>query len=275
VQNYFAGLMDLRFHGNKANNTSGHCFYTAEDADGNAPNDLSVVRVFFSHAPEDGMYLESSWGYRFTRCLWEHCAGRGAYLYNATQYYFTDCFWSGNSGIGLEFGGGGGEGYVQGYTKGNGGHGARFTGEPIIILNATENDNHGLDIRGPASGWIDSYNNSKAGGFYNVQIYDTNNAVLSGRLPGGPDITADIRFYSAHENIFEGFISTDPVFEATSDRDNVVNGRGLNGGDPGAGGAWNGKASFAYRHNVTVEDVSVSPHDLYKADKAGNWVGPL
>jgi archaellum component FlaG (FlaF/FlaG flagellin family) len=52
----------------------------------------------------------------------------------------------------------------------------------------------------------------------------------------------------------------------------LFNGEGTNGGDPAAGGEWNGHGDYAHDMGAVVWDTSTSPWTPYRADGDGNWL---
>jgi len=80
--------------------------------------------------------------------------------------------------------------------------------------------------------------------------------------------------FAGTENTFQGRVKGSAGFNIAGTRC-VVNGRSRQSAAPGSGNAgddWNGNETLALMLGVTVEDTSTSPHQLYKADGAGNWV---
>jgi len=143
---FFAGLRDLQLHGNSANNTSGHCLYTAGDGSGNAPKDMHIRDVWFKDAPQDGVHLEACWGYKFSDCLFEANARHGAYMLGG-QWYNDNAFFSSNGGSGLI--GVGDYNHIYGFAMSNDEHGVYLEGNRIVArVNAWENGYAGVSLGG-------------------------------------------------------------------------------------------------------------------------------
>jgi len=71
----------------------------------------------------------------------------------------------------------------------------------------------------------------------------------------------------AHGNIGPG-VTVRSLIRDNGER-TLINGRGVNSGDPGAGGQWSGNDELAHSSDATIEDITNS--NLYKAKSDGSW----
>jgi len=262
---YFAGLFDMIVDGNKDNNTSGHCLYTT-DANGGDPRDFHSARVWYDNAAQDGVHLDSSWGYKFTDCLFEGNGQDG--LYNAGSQLCVTSFYAalnGRHGIYHE----GVDSVFSGKIHGNNGHGLYITGHKnhgsVCI---TDSGYNGAFIHGDKNVFqIYATNSSLAssGTYYNLRVYGSENNIRGVAL-GGSHIKADVWAGGVHNWLWLRFDSIEYSTWGNEKYLQIINGVAINEGDPDSTGAW---ATLTKEDGLIIRDTTNNITYVYDSRVAG------
>jgi hypothetical protein len=160
-----------------------------------------------------------------------------------------------------------------------------------LDIETVSKGNDGIELASVknVSGRIAAHNCSGAGvaAVVNVSNIDatiiaTNNGGRGLRIDGSghkirgraeSNSSEDLNFFACEDSLLNIRFGT--INGLTDGTRVAVNGKAYQNDTPGSGDTndeWNGNARFASDHNITVEDISVDPSDLYKAEGSGNWI---
>jgi len=285
---FFAGLFDLKLHGNKANNSSGNGLRVYKsDADA---NDVHIERVFADKFPDSGFVFDFIWGLHIDHWLSERNGSHGMELNGGSQAYIGDGFTAYHTGNGVNIDGLD-RSRIRGVNSRQNFHGFQQISGSQVTYNdchAYRNDfdgfrlrsNHNTVVGGSAGN--NGQSNSGAAGYkldapnislHGVEAYDDQStatqdygvnvqqnfcSIIGGEVYG--NATADINIASGVVETMIMGVDYDTITDNGSRT--IYNGFSENAGDPSSTGVWSNFPDVAWRKGVTVVDTSTEG-DLY------------
>jgi len=269
----FKIIKDMRITGNKASQWQGYGFYSDRTGSGWS-YDMVLENLYFSLCQSGGVYISSGWGVRINNVLSENSDGIGMKL-NGNQMHVTNCFVAYNR---LE-------------------KGFDIAGDRNIVdnINLADNGNAGFRMHGCYNSVISnihirqwgvetastypafqitgtSYNNTIS----NINIDGINRTVYAYwgmYVSGYKNVITGLRadrcnklnlYVEGDDNRISGKFYNCTINTAFSVR-SIVNGLGLNEGDPNSAGDWNGYGTFGDR-------VYDSTNDKFYSHNGTGWM---
>lgn len=237
---FFAGLYHMRLFGNGTHNVTGHGLFTTA-ANGGAPADFHAAHVMFSTCAEDGVHLDSSWGYKFTDCLFENNERDGFYA-EGDQLSVLGFYAALNHRHGMNITPNTSNSWFVGSCRSNDLIGFYCLGNRNQgLIHASNNGRDGIYIVGDSCTFsVTTWDNSKdnVGVYYNLYLLGGIDNNIRGWARGGADVAADVHAGGTHQFYWLRYDTI--VYEAPpAEYTQIVNGHATNPGDPDAVAPWN------------------------------------